>query len=68
MASWWIADKPMKISLDQLDQMKLILFTNVNKFCKKTSIHYDQSVARPIQPTNKRKVYRCTEDDFGPDP
>ena len=68
MVSYWIADTPMKISRDQLYQMKAILFTNVNKVCKRTCVHNDDhSVARPIQPTNRRKVYRCTEDDFGPD-
>ena len=32
------------------------------------NVHFEQSVARPIQVTGNRPVYLCTEVDFGPDP
>lgn len=65
--SWWIADKPMIISVEQLEQLKTILFTNVDGNCKKTSVQFGRSVARPIRKTNNRAVWKCTADNFGPD-
>ena len=62
--SWFITDIPMEISFGQLEQMKRLLFTNVSPQCKSTSVHFRQSVARPIQDTFGRPVFRCTEDDF----
>jgi carbonic anhydrase len=66
--SWWIADKPMIISFDQLEQLKTILFTNVDGNCKKTGVQHHRSVARPVQNTNNRPVWKCTAGEFGPDP
>lgn len=66
--SWFISDKPMIVSFGQLEQMKELLFTNVNNRCQKTSVHSDHTVARPIHPTLDRKVWKCTPADFGPDP
>lgn len=66
--TWFVCDKPMIISFQQLEQLKRILFTHVDANCHKTSLHYNQSVARPIRPMDGRPVWRCTEDDFGPDP
>jgi len=65
--SWWVSDKPMVIGWEQLQQMKRILFTNVDSQCRLTSVHSGHSVARPIQKSNGRDVYICTPDDFGPD-
>jgi carbonic anhydrase len=65
--SWWIADQPMIMSFDQLDQLKMILFTNVDANCKKTSVQSGLSVARPIRKTNNRPVWKCTATNFGPD-
>jgi carbonic anhydrase len=63
--SWFIADKPMNISYEQLDQLKTIMFTNVDPItCQRTSINYNGSVARTLQPINNRPVYHCTETDF----
>lgn len=62
--SWFVIDKPMKISFAQLAQMKRLLFTNVDSECKPTSVHYDVSVARPIQDAAGRPVWKCTENDF----
>jgi carbonic anhydrase len=66
--SWWVSDKPMVISYDQLDKLKTILFTNVDESCKKTGVQYHESVARPIQNTNNRRIWKCTSAEFGPDP
>lgn len=64
--SWFICDTPMIISFEQLEQMKRILFTNVDDNCRLTSIHHDESVARPIRPLGERPVWRCTEEHYGP--
>lgn len=66
--SWWIADTPMTISFVQLDQLKRLLFTNVDYNCERTTVQFLQSVARPIQKSNNRPVWRCTAKEFGPDP
>lgn len=66
--SWWISDRPMIISYDQLDHLKTILFTNVDENCRKTGVQHDESVARSIQSTNDRRVWKCTAAEFGPDP
>lgn len=68
MVSWFISDQPMVISPEQLDQMKTIQFTNVDNRCQLTSIPPDHGTARSIQTTYRRKVWRCTEHNFGPDP
>jgi carbonic anhydrase len=65
--SWWISDTPMIISLDQLEQLKIILFTNVDQNCKRTGVQHRRSVARPIQSGNNRPVWKCTSAEFGPD-
>jgi carbonic anhydrase len=66
--SWWIADTPITISLDQLEELKRLIFTNVDQNCKRTGVQFRQSVARPIQKSNNRPVWRCTAKEFGPDP
>lgn len=65
--TWWVADSPMVIGLEQLEQMKQLLFLNVNDQCKRTSVHNGRSVARPVQKTNNRAVWKCKQSDFGPD-
>ncbi|OEU08765.1 putative carbonic anhydrase [Fragilariopsis cylindrus CCMP1102] len=68
IVSWFVMDKPMIISKNQLEQMKYILFTNVNgDTCEETSVHFHNSVARPIQETSNRQVWHCTRNDFVPD-
>lgn len=66
--SWFVCDTPMYISFDQLEQMKRLLFTHVSSTCEKTSIHWKESVARPIQDTFGRPVSQCTDEHFYPDP
>jgi len=64
---WRILDTPMLISRQQLFQMKTLLFRHrsVETGCRISSNHYMGSVARrPLQPLNRRKVYRCTCRDF----
>lgn len=65
--TWWVADAPMIIGLEQLEQMKQLLFLNVDENCERTSVHHKRSVARPIQQTNNRAVWKCSSSDFGPD-
>lgn len=65
--TWFVSDKPMTISTRQLEKMKKILFTHVDWGCKKTSVHRGYSVARPVQDTAGRPVWRCRPSDFGPD-
>jgi carbonic anhydrase len=65
--SWFICDKPMIISTSQLEQMKKLIFTHIDGDCNPTSVHYRQSVARPIQDSGGRPVWHCTEADFLPD-
>lgn len=67
IVSWFVMDTPMLIAPEQLEQMKRILFTHVDSDCQRTSVHFDESVARPIQETGNRQVWRCTRDDFLPD-
>jgi len=67
IVSWFIMDTPMIISPEQLDQMKVILFTHVNSQCQPTSTHFGESVARPIQESAGRQIWRCTREDFPPD-
>ena len=67
IVSWFVMDTPMKIAPQQLEQMKNILFSHVNEDCEKTSVHFGESVARPIQETGDRQVWQCTRDHFPPD-
>jgi carbonic anhydrase len=69
--TWWVMMEPMIISMRQLDQLRLILFTNVdpNDNCRKTSVHNrDQSVARPLYGVGSgREIEKCEEGYFTSD-
>jgi carbonic anhydrase len=69
--TWWVMMEPMIISVRQLDQLKLILFSNVdpNDNCRKTSVHNrDQSVARPLYDLGSdREIQKCEEGYFTSD-
>ncbi|GKY95275.1 hypothetical protein MPSEU_000489500 [Mayamaea pseudoterrestris] len=65
--TWFISDKVMKISKDQLRRMKHVLFTHIDQKCEPTSVQFDESVARPVQATAGRPVWHCTQDDFAAD-
>lgn len=62
--AWRILTEPAYISKSQLEQMKKILFLNQNEDCEYTSVHHDQSVARPTQPNRQRLLHQCTVDDY----
>jgi Eukaryotic-type carbonic anhydrase len=67
--SWFVSDRPMLMSLEQLEQWRRLQFTNVDAQCQSTSVHSDRSVARPISPpAADRKVTHCTMANFLPDP
>mmetsp|Transcript_18576 Transcript_18576/g.27553 ORF Transcript_18576/g.27553 Transcript_18576/m.27553 type:complete len:486 (+) Transcript_18576:170-1627(+) len=68
LVSWFITDTPMTMSFEQLEQLKRIQFRHVDPHCRKTSVHYEDSNARPIQDTFGRPVWRCTTQDFQRDP
>lgn len=69
--TWWVMDKPMIVSFEQLRQIKFLLFTHVDENCKKTSVHnVEQSVARPIQPLGKPElawIQHCETGSFEAD-
>lgn len=57
----------MIISTTQLNQIKYLLFTNVDpEKCTPTSVHTaEQSVARPLQDVESSlEIQKCTEDNF----
>ena len=56
-------DVPTPISVTQLAQLKLMLFTHVDEFCHRTSVHDAKiGVARPTQ--EQLKYYKCTRDNY----
>ncbi len=60
---WRIMDVPVLVSIDQLSQMKNILFNNRDgESCEFTSTHYKGSVARPI--SKSIRYYKCTRSDY----
>lgn len=65
--TWWVADRPMTIGLEQLEQMQHILFLSLDMSCNKMSVQYKRGVARPVQKINNRAVWRCSPSNFGPD-
>lgn len=66
--SWFVMDGPMLMSFEQLDQIKRLIFTHLSPQCRRTSVHYKESVARPVQDRGNRTVWRCTSEDWAPDP
>ena len=63
---WRIMDVPVQISMDQLDQMRNILFNNRDsETCAFTSNHYKGSVARPIH--DPLPYYKCLRSDYKSD-
>ena len=62
--SWRVMDAPMLISFEQLNQMKRLIFTHLSPQCRRTSVHYEDSVARPVQDIGDRDVWRCTPEDW----
>jgi hypothetical protein len=44
--------------------MRNILFNYKDENCTKTSVDYQGSVARPIQPLADRPLYKCSRSDY----
>jgi len=66
--NWRVLDVPMRISMRQLFQLKRIMFDHVDTdTCLKTSTHYEESNARPVQEWNEGGVYRCRRSDYASD-
>ena len=66
--NWRVLDVPMRISLGQYVQLKTLMFDHVDPdTCAKTSTHFDESNARPVQPWTKGGVYRCRRSDYASD-
>mmetsp|Transcript_8820 Transcript_8820/g.11722 ORF Transcript_8820/g.11722 Transcript_8820/m.11722 type:complete len:347 (-) Transcript_8820:207-1247(-) len=63
-AHWYIIDTPMQLSGKQIDRLETVLFDNVDEDCNPTSVHYNRSVARPIQQHVSARVWQCTCKDF----
>lgn len=62
--AWRVMDAPMEISYKQWDQMRNILFNQVDESCHRSSAHWMGSVARPTQSLNDRPLWKCTEQDY----
>ena len=62
--AWRVLDTPMQISYEQWNQMRNILFNHIDKNCKRTSVDWNGSVARPTQSLNQRPLWKCTDSDY----
>lgn len=62
---WRIIETPMTISTKQHEQLKKILFTNVDKKCRTTSIHGEGGVStRPVVKNEGQDIHKCDCFDF----
>ena len=64
IASWRVLDTPMLISDVQLEQMKKLLFQHNDPECAPTSVHFNESAARPIEKNINRDIHKCTCTNF----
>ena len=60
--------EPLYISKQQLLQLQNILFNQVDDQCRRTSVQYRGSVARPLQDQTNRPMWKCTNKNFKQDP
>ena len=67
--TWWVMDQPAIISINQLQQLKILLFSHVDSNCQPTSVHnVNQSSVRPIQPLGEyRVIQHCPAGSFRSD-
>lgn len=66
--NWRVVDVPMTISMVQYYQLKRLMFDHVDPdTCRRTSTHYDESNARPVQPYRGGLQYRCRRSDYASD-
>lgn len=62
---WRVIDVPMQISPGQYEQLKRLMFDHVDPdTCSKTSTHYEESNARPVQSYKGGAYYRCRRSDY----
>ncbi|KAL7536135.1 hypothetical protein ACHAWF_005370 [Thalassiosira exigua] len=62
---WFVLHEPMKISTEQLHQLRRLLFTHIDGKCRPTSVHNrQQSVARPIFPMGEWGVEHCAPGEY----
>mmetsp|Transcript_4368 Transcript_4368/g.12214 ORF Transcript_4368/g.12214 Transcript_4368/m.12214 type:complete len:235 (-) Transcript_4368:68-772(-) len=63
---WHVFTEPMFISKRQHRQMQELLFNQIdpNHGCRRTGVHFEGSVARPVQPLRGRELYKCSCRDF----
>mmetsp|Transcript_33876 Transcript_33876/g.73427 ORF Transcript_33876/g.73427 Transcript_33876/m.73427 type:complete len:772 (+) Transcript_33876:249-2564(+) len=62
---WRVIDKPMTISTKQHNQLKKILFGNVDKNCQPTSVHASGGIASPpVVRDNGQSLHKCDCFDF----
>ena len=65
---WRVVDVPMKIHFNQYLQLKRLTFDHVDPdTCLKTSTHFEESNARPVQPHQGGATYRCRRSDYASD-
>lgn len=65
---WRVIDVPMKIHFNQYLQLKRLMFDHVDPdTCLKTSTHFEESNARPVQPDQGGATYRCRRSDYASD-
>lgn len=62
--SWRVLDEPLEISTAQLMQMKDILFNQLDNKCRRSSVHWNGSSARPTQSLNERPLWHCTAQNY----
>jgi len=62
--SWRVLEKPLEISTPQMIQMKDILFNQLDDQCRRSSVHWNGSVARPTQSLNERPLWQCTAKNY----
>ena len=67
IVSWRVLDTPMQINTAQWEQIRDILFGQVGDDCKRSSVHWRGSVARPTQSLNERDLWRCLPSDYESD-
>ena len=65
---WRIVDVPMQIHFNQYLQLKRLMFDHVDPdTCLKTSTHFEESNARPVQQDMGGATYRCRRSDYASD-
>lgn len=62
---WRVMDVPMNISPGQYVKLQKLMFDHVDPItCQRTSTHFQESNARPVQSTSGSSVYRCRRLDY----